>query len=265
MPFMRVDDITVHYQLDGPRTGPVVLLANSLGTDLHMWDAQVDALAGTRRVLRYDMRGHGLTDTTPDDDPAKATIAQLAHDAEGLLDGLGIARADFVGLSIGGLVAQRLAATRPDRAGALVLCATFNYNPSNDVWNQRIETVRREGTESVAGATMQRWFTPRMHAERPEVVAGFANMVRRTPRAGYAACATAVRDADLREDDSRIRARTLIVAGKDDASAGPQAAAALQGAIAGARTEVVDEAMHIVNAERPDRFNAIVTAFLEGS
>ncbi len=262
MPFIRAGDITVHHQLDGPASAPVVMLANSLGTSLHMWDWQIAALASRRRVLRYDMRGHGLSGTG---DGETTSIAQLAGDAVALLDALAIARADVVGLSIGGLVAQRLAAAFPDRVGAVVLCATFNHLGNTEVWNQRIAAVREGGPAALADGTLQRWFTPRMHAERPDVIDGFRNMIARTPRSGYIACAAAVRDADLRDDDAKIRARTLIVSGAQDPGATPAAGEAMRSAIPGARLHVMDDAMHILNVERAAAFNELVGAFLEGS
>jgi 3-oxoadipate enol-lactonase len=266
MPFITVDDITVHYDFSGPRDAPVVMLANSLGTTLHMWDEQVNALVRDRRVLRYDLRGHGLTDTTPGDDPAAATIARLADDAAHLLDALGIVGSvDFVGLSIGGMVAQRIAAAHPERIRAVVICATGNAIGTPETWNPRIETVRAGGPQAVAEATMERWFTAHMRAQRPETIAGFANMVRRTPREGYIAGAMAVRDADLRADDARIRARALVVSGELDSSAPPEVGREMAGAIPGARFAVVHGAAHMMAAEQPVAFNELVLGFLEGS
>jgi 3-oxoadipate enol-lactonase len=265
MPFVRAGDITVHYDFAGPRDAPVVMLANSLGCSLHLWDEQIDALARNRRVLRYDMRGHGLTDTTPNDDPAAGSIATLADDAVKLLDALGVSRVSFVGLSIGGMVAQRLAARHPERVDAVVICATGNKVGPPSVWDARIATVEREGVQAIVEPTMQRWFTERAHAERPELVQGFRNMVRRTPRSGYLAGCRAVRDADLREVDALIRARTLILEGAQDPTATPEVGAELQRAIAGSELRVLSSAAHIMNAEQPVAFNEALLGFLEAA
>ncbi|HWT04161.1 MAG TPA: alpha/beta fold hydrolase, partial [Xanthomonadales bacterium] len=198
MPFARAAGLVMHYAVDGSPDAPVVMLANSLGTSFHMWDAQVAELARLHRVVRYDMRGHGLTDTTPSGDAHAATIAQLADDAVALLDALGIERVSFVGLSIGGMVGQRVAAEYPERVESLVLCATGSRIGTAAGWNERIEAVQSAGLGPIADAAMGRWFTARARAERPELVRGFANMLTRTPAAGYIDGCRAVRDADLR-------------------------------------------------------------------
>jgi 3-oxoadipate enol-lactonase len=264
MPFARAADLVVHYAVDGAPDAPVVMLANSLGTNFHMWDAQVDALARSHRVVRYDMRGHGLTDTTPPGGAGAATIERLADDAVALLDALEIGRAHFVGLSIGGMVGQRFAAHYPERVESLALCATGSRIGTAAGWNERIETVERDGLAAIAGAGMKRWFTARAHAERPELVRGFANMLTRTPVDGYVEGCRAVRDADLRADDARIRCRTLIVAGAEDPTTTPAMGAEMRGAIEGAELIVFDAASHLLCAEQPDATNAALLRFLEG-
>jgi 3-oxoadipate enol-lactonase len=263
MPFVRPNDVTMHYDFAGPHDAPVVLLANSLGTSMHMWDEQISALVRTHRVLRYDMRGHGLTDSTPNDDPSAASIERLTADAIALLDALGIHRVRLVGLSLGGMVAQRLAARYPERVDALVLCATASRIGPPPIWDARMLTVQNEGVGAVVDATMGRWFAEHAHAERPELVRGFANMLARTPAEGYLAGCRAVRDADLRADDARITARTLVVAGVHDPTATPELAAELRDAIPGARLEVLHSAAHMLCAEQPIAFNQTLLRFLE--
>ncbi|HEX3463751.1 MAG TPA: 3-oxoadipate enol-lactonase [Candidatus Elarobacter sp.] len=265
MPFVRAGDVTVHYDFAGPRDAPVVMLANSLGTNIHMWDEQINALIRKHRVLRYDMRGHGLTDTTPNDDPVAGSIQTLADDAVKLLDVLGVNRVSFAGLSIGGMVGQRLASRYPERVDALVVCATGNKIGPASVWDTRIATVESDGVEAIVEPTMARWFTDHAHAQRPELVQGFRNMVSRTPKSGYLAGCRAVRDADLREDDTRIRARTLILEGEHDPTATPAVGAELQKAIAGSELRVLHSAAHIMNAEQPVAFNDAVLTFLEAA
>jgi 3-oxoadipate enol-lactonase len=264
VPFVRAADLVTHYAVDGPPGAPVVMLANSLGTSFHMWDAQVPELARAHRVLRYDMRGHGLTDTTPPHGGGADTIARLANDAVALLDALAIGRVHFVGLSIGGMVGQRLAAEYPERVVSLVLCATGSRIGTAAGWNERIGTVERDGLAAIAGAGMKRWFTERAHAERPELVRGFANMLTRTPVDGYAGGCAAVRDADLRADDARIRCRTLIVVGDEDPTTTPAMGAEMRDAIPGAELLVLDAASHLFCAEQPGATNAALLRFLEG-
>lgn len=264
MAFVRAADLVVHYAVDGPPDAPVVMLANSLGTNFHMWDQQVAALTRTHRVLRYDMRGHGLTDTTQAGDADAATIERLAADAVALLDAFAIKRVDFVGLSIGGMVGQRVAAEYADRVDSLVICATGNRIGTAAGWNERIETVQSQGIAPIADAAMGRWFTARAHAERPELVRGFANMLTRTPVDGYVDGCRAVRDADLRTDDARIRCRTLIVAGAEDPTTTPAMGAELRDAIPGAELIVLENASHMLCAEQPSATDAALLLFLEG-
>ena len=264
MPFVRAADLVVHYLLEGAPDAPVVMLANSLGTNLHMWDAQAAELARSHRVLRYDMRGHGLTDVTAAGDPAGVHVERLASDAVALLDALTIARVRFVGLSIGGMVGQRFAAECRDRVDALAICATGSRIGTAATWNERIATVERDGIAAIADATMGRWFTERARAERPALVRGFANMLTRTPVAGYIGGCRAVRDADLRVDDARIDCRTLIVAGAGDPVTTPAMGAEMRDAIPNAELVVLDDAAHMLCAEQPRATNAVLLRFLEG-
>jgi 3-oxoadipate enol-lactonase len=265
MPFVRAGDITVHYDFAGPRDAPVVVLGNSLGSSVHLWDDQINALVRKHRVLRYDLRGHGLTDTTPGEDAAATSVERLGEDVITLANALGINRFSFAGISIGGLIGQYLGARHGARIDALVLCATASRMGTPAVWNERIETVERDGVEAIVEATMSRWFTEHTHADRPDLVRGFANMVGRTPRNGYLAGCRAVRDADMRHTVLGIKARTLIVEGAHDATATPEMGAELRDAVSGARLEVLHSAAHMLNAEQPVAFNAVLLDFLEAA
>ena len=259
MPFTRAGGLTVHYDITGPQDGPPVVLLNSLGTSVHLWDAQVPALAERHRVVRYDMRGHGLSASAPE---REYTMVQLADDLAELLDALAIERAALVGLSIGGGVAQRFAAAYPARTERLVLCATGNRIGTAPMWNERMEIAERNGMAALTEGTLGRWFTAAMHAERPVDVDGFRLMLSRTPVAGYVGCCAAVRDADLAAAAARITAPTLVIAGSDDPSTPPALCAALRDAIPGASLHVIDGAAHILNVERPEEFNRVVREFL---
>jgi 3-oxoadipate enol-lactonase / 4-carboxymuconolactone decarboxylase len=261
MPFIQAHDLTVHYDLSGSDDRPVVMFANSLGTNFHVWGPQAAALAGRFRILRYDMRGHGLTDCPP----AAAggyTIDMLADDVIGLLDALGIERVHFCGLSIGGMVAQRLAAKAPERVASLVLCDTANRIGTAAMWDERIAAIRSGGLAGIAEGVLARWFTPEFLAKRPSEARGAASMLVRTPVDGYVDCCRAIRDADLRDDDRRISCPTLVVVGDQDASTPPSSARELVEAIAGARLAVIEGAGHIPTLEQPARLNAALAEFL---
>jgi 3-oxoadipate enol-lactonase len=259
MPFVRAGALTVHYAFDGPPDAPVVLLGNSLGTNFHLWDEVLPALSRTMRVLRYDMRGHGLTEAG--DAPAYS-MDELAGDAIALLDALGVDRVRYMGLSIGGLVGQALAAKYPARVEALVLCATANVIGPPSVWDERIATIEAGGLAAIAPGVMARWFTARTHAEQPALVRGFTTMLERTSVRGYVGCARAIRDADLRAADATIACPTLVVSGAQDAVTPPSAGEALCAAIPGSRLVVIEETAHIIAAEQPAALEAAVLDFL---
>lgn len=259
MPFIRCGDLTTHYQLEGPPGAPVVLFANSLGTNLHVWDAQAAALAGRWRVLRYDMRGHGLTDVPP---AATYAVPQLADDALALLDALGIRQVTVCGLSIGGMVAQRMAAVAPARIAAAILCDTANKLGPASNWNDRIALVQAKGMAGVVDGVMARWFTPGFLDRDPPALQGMRTMLLRTAPEGYCAAAAAVRDADLVADDARIRCPTLVIVGDQDAATPPALAEIVRDAIAGAEFAVIKDASHIPCIEQPEALNALITGFL---
>lgn len=260
MAFVRAGGLVVHCDLMGPTGAPVVLLSNSLGTNFHVWDAQAAALAGRFRVLRYDMRGHGLTDCPPAGDGGY-TIDRLAQDAVALIDALSIDRVHFCGLSIGGMVGQRFAATAPERVISLVLCDTASRIGPASRWDDRITAVSKGGIEAIAEAVLKVWFTQGFLSNRPEAGRGYANMLIRTPVQGYIGGCAAVRDADLRIDDASIECPTLVVVGDQDQSTPPAAARELAQAICGARLEVVAGAAHIPTVEQPAALNRLLNEF----
>lgn len=263
MPFIATGEITTHYDLSGPEDAPVLLLANSLGTSFHVWDAVTPALASRFRVLRYDMRGHGLTDATPVPEGAPGySIAQLTGDALALMDALGIAKAHMCGLSIGGMVTQQLAATAPERIGRVVLCDTAAVIGPASVWNERIAGIRQSGLDAVAPGVMTRWFTDGFRSAQADLMRGYINMVARTALDGYLGCAMAVRDADLRETAARITAPTLVVVGDQDPATPPASAQALAALIPGARLEVIANASHIPCVEQPAALTRLLLDFL---
>jgi 3-oxoadipate enol-lactonase len=241
-----VTAVDVDATVDGPEDAPVVVLANSLGATRGMWDPQVPALAERYRVVTYDMRGHGTS-------PAPAgpySLDDLVDDLVALLDRLGAQRAHVAGLSLGGMVALRLAAREPARVHRLaVLCTSARTDPQP--YLDRAAVVRSGGTAPLAPAIVARWLTPGYAAEQPDLVARLEAMIAGCDDEGYAACAEVVAGIDLREDLARIAAPTLVIAGAEDQALPPAHQQAIADGIGGAQLLTVSPAAHLANLERP--------------
>ena len=247
--------VEVHYLLEGPEDALVLVLSNSLGTTLAMWDEQAPALSERFRLLRYDHRGHGGSPVPPG--PYK--IEDLGRDVLVLLDRLEVERFSFFGLSIGGVVGMWLAREAPERVERLVLCCTSaRFAPHT--FDSRARTVRANGVGAIADAVVERWFTPAFREGRPEVAEWARRMLLETPAEGYAGCCEAVRDADLGGRLGAIHAPTLVIAGADDPAAPPDQAELIRNSIPDASLEVIPDAAHLANIEQPE---AITRAILE--
>lgn len=259
MPFVETKDIRIHYELDGPADAATLVLSNSLGTNLALWEPQAPVFSKQFRVLRYDSRGHGQTSVTR----GEYSVEHLARDAIELLDALKLERVHFCGLSIGGMTGMWLGVNAPERIHKLVLCNAAAKIGTAEGWNARIQAVREGGTKSVAGSVIERWFTPEFQAKNPLVVAKAQEMIEGTDRVGYAASCAAVRDFDFRAKVGSIRAPTLVIAGAQDPVATPAEGHLLAREIAGARYAEL-AAAHISNIEDASRFTAEVSSFLNG-
>lgn len=259
MPKIQANGIQLYYELAGPADAPVVVLSNSLGTRLEMWDPQMPALTERYRVLRYDSRGHGRSDA-PD---GPYTIEMLADDALGLLDALGIERAHFCGLSKGGMVGQVLGARHGERLITLALCATACHMPPRELWDERIRTATEQGMAALVDGVVERWFTAAFRREPSIAVDRVRQMILDTPPHGYAACCAAIRDMDLRELITGIRVPTLVVVGDKDPATPPEKAEEIRSRIPGARLEVVPDAAHLLNIEQDVVFDALLTSLLD--
>ena len=257
MPFAESNGARFNYHFDGPADAPLLVLSNSLGTNLSMWDPQIPALAAQFRVLRYDTRGHGQSSVTA----GPYSITQLGRDVVGLLDGLGIERAHFCGLSMGGVTGMWLGVYAADRINRLVLCNTAAKIGSRDTWNPRIEMVRTKGMAAVAETQAERWFTPAFIAKAPDVIAATRQMIAGTSPEGYAANCGAIRDMDQRDTISCIRARTLVVAGVHDPVIPGADVRYLVDIIPGAKLVELD-ASHLSNVEAPVEFTKALVNFL---
>ena len=247
--------MTLHYRLDGSHGAPPLMLCNSLGTTLEMWDAQVAELATQFRLVRYDQRGHGRSPLPP----GPYSIEDLGRDALDLLDHLGIERTSFCGLSIGGMVGMWLASDAPERIDRLVLCSTAPILPPREQWLERAATVRADGVSAIADAAIDRWFTPLAPDSLRE---SFRTMLVETPAEAYAGCCEALADLDLRDRLAAIEAPTLVVTGAEDPVAPPETGEQLAASISGSRHVTVPGARHIANAEQPSTFTPHVLAHL---
>jgi 3-oxoadipate enol-lactonase len=259
MPRIQANGIQLHYELTGPADRPVVMLSNSLGTRLEMWDPQMQALTDRYRVLRYDSRGHGRSDA-PD---GPYSMDMLAGDAIGLLDALEIERVHFCGLSKGGMVGQMLGAKHGGRLVSLALCSTACHMPMRDVWDERIRMVTKGGMAAVADGVIERWFTEAFRREPTVELERVQRMILETPPHGYAACCAAIRDMDLRELITGIRVPTLVIVGEDDPATPPEKAKEIQSLIPGAQLEVVPGAAHLLNIEQDVVFDAALKSLLD--
>ncbi|WP_298955425.1 3-oxoadipate enol-lactonase [uncultured Methylobacterium sp.] len=259
MPQIQANGTHLNYELSGPSGAPVVVFSNSLGTSLAMWDAVVPHLRGRYRILRYDTRGHGASEVR--DEPAE--VADLADDLLGLLDALGIARAHVVGLSLGGMTGQALAAKAPDRVQSLTLMATAAWMPTREAWDERAETVRAQGTQAIVAATMGRWFTPGFPDRAPDAVAAVSRQFVECDRHGYAVCCNAIGRMDLRPILGRITAPTLVIAGRDDPATPPAKSEEICAGIPQAELVVLPKAAHLLAVEQPEAAAAHLLGFLD--
>ncbi|MCJ2032815.1 3-oxoadipate enol-lactonase [Methylobacterium sp. J-068] len=259
MPLIAINGTLLNYDLSGPSGAPVVAFSNSLGTGMAMWDGVVPSLRGRYRILRYDTRGHGGSQTR--DEPA--SIGDLAGDLLGLLDALGIARAHLVGLSLGGMTVQALASAEPDRVLSLTLMATAAHLPSEASWNERAATVRAEGTGAIVEATLGRWFTPGFAERAPDLVGPVRDGFVATDDAGYAICCGAIAGMDLRPVLRWITAPTLVIAGRDDPATPPAMAEEICAGIRWAELVVIPRAAHLLAVERAEVASAHLLGFLD--
>jgi 3-oxoadipate enol-lactonase len=257
MPVINVDGCPIHVVVEGPDDAPVLMLSNSIGSDLHMWDDQVGPFTEHFRLLRYDRRGHGKSDVPE----GPYTMERLGRDVIGVIDALGIEKVNWCGLSMGGMVGQWLGANAPERIEKLVLSNTSCYYADKQPWNDRFTFAREKGLAAMAGPMMERWFTPGFREQAPEAIARVSESFVATPLAGFIACGEAVRDMDHRDLLPKITAPTLVMIGRHDPATVPAAGEYIRDNIPGAETFVIDAA-HISNIEQPKEYAEAVLSFL---
>lgn len=259
MQFVRLNDIVLHYQVFGADSGkPVLVFANSLGTDFRIWRDVVVALAGEFTIVTYDKRGHGLSDAPP----APYTLDEHVSDVAGLLDHLRLRDVHFCGLSVGGLIAQGLYKARPDLIRALILCDTGHKIGTAEMWDERLGDVHAKGLEAMADGVMERWFTKEFRVRESAALRGYRAMLARQSVDGYAGTIHAIRNADLTDDCAKIGVPTLCVVGDQDLATPPELVRDMANRIPGARFVEIEGAGHIPCVEQPEALVALVRNFV---
>jgi 3-oxoadipate enol-lactonase len=256
--FTTGDGLRIAYRFDGPADKPALVLSNSIGVTLNMWDLQIPELSKHFRVLRYDTRGHGDSGV-----PAGAySIDRLGRDVIELLDALGIGRAHFCGLSLGGAVGQWLGIHTPDRIDRLILCNTSSFLGPADQWDRGIASVlQAENMSGTAEMFLSNWFPPQMLEAESATIETFRAMLLATHPQGLAGCWAAVRDMDMRRTVALIRSPTLVIAGQYDTVTLPSHSELIAATVPGAKL-VVLPAVHLSNIEYPAAFLNTALEFL---
>ncbi|MEM6304672.1 MAG: 3-oxoadipate enol-lactonase [Pseudomonadota bacterium] len=249
-------DVQLQYRCDGPEDGAPLVFANSLGTDLRLWDAVLPLLPAGLRVIRYDKRGHGLSSVPP----APYAMGALIRDVERLLDHLLVKDCVFVGLSIGGMIAQGLAAKRMDLMRAMVISNTAAKIGNKALWDDRIAAVEAGGIESLADAVMERWFSAAFRA-KPELTL-WRNMLVRQADAGYAGCSAAISGTDFYTPTAALRLPTLAIAGSEDGSTPPDLVRETADLIPGSKFHLIRKAGHLPCVEQPEEYASVLSQFL---
>ncbi|WP_251555510.1 3-oxoadipate enol-lactonase [Neobacillus muris] len=259
MNFIEVNGVRLHYRFDGPEEFPVLVLSNSLGTDLSMWNPQIEELTKHFRVLRYDARGHGQSDV-----PAGPySIEQLGQDVVGLLDGLEIERAHFAGVSMGGMTGMWLALNVPERLGKMAFCNTAAFIGPRTIWDARISAVQDGGMAAITEGVLARWFTESYLEKGPDEAEQVRRVLLGTSPDGYALACAAVRDMDLRDAVKSIAVPALVISGKADLATPPRDGQYLAEQIRGARYVELSGA-HLSNIEISGEFTRELVNFLLG-
>jgi 3-oxoadipate enol-lactonase len=257
---ITVSGISVHYMLEGPVSGPVITMSNSLASNLSMWEPQMPVLTSRYRVLRYDTRGHGGTDATA----GPYSLDELSEDVRALLQALGITRTHFIGLSMGGMIGQIIAIKYPQMLQSLVLCDTMSRVPTEakPMWDDRIHTAETGGMEPLVEPTLARWFTEPFRQKGSPVLDQVRTMIRSTPPRGYTGCCHAIAALNLTDHLKAITLPTLIIVGEDDPATPVAASHVIHEQIRGSELVILKSAAHLSNLEQPEAFNQALTAFL---
>ncbi|MFV5697375.1 3-oxoadipate enol-lactonase [Flavobacterium sp. ZT3R17] len=255
---IKMQHTILNYVFDDFKKEQTLVFSNSLGTDLTMWDKQIELLGQEFNMLRYDTRGHGKSEVAE----GEYSIEMLGNDVLDLLDSLKIEKVNFCGLSIGGLTGQWLGIHAPERLNKLILCNTAVKIGNAEGWNTRIETVQKNGLDSIVSGTQERWFTPEFVSENKNEVEAVLAMFVQTPLSGYSSCCAAVRDADFTDQVSKIPVPTLIISGTEDLVTTVKEGDFLMEKISNSLLAALKTA-HISNIEKADDFTKLLIEFIK--
>lgn len=258
MELITLNNVTLHYRLEGDPDGVPVVFANSLGTDFRLWDKIMPLLPDGLRILRFDNRGHGLS-SCPDGDYA---MSELVEDTAQLMQALDIRDSLFVGLSIGGIIAQGLAAQHKDLVRAIVISNSAARIGTLQMWQERIDSLHVGGVEALADNILERWFSNDFRQQRSEEMLGWRNMLTRTPLQGYIGCCAAIAASDFRQSSAELTLPTLAIAGSEDGSTPPEVVRDTAELIEGSRFELIETAGHLPCVEQPEIYARLLGDFM---
>lgn len=257
----KINDVEIHYEIEGNHKDPWITLSHSLACNLHMWDDQMPMLTQKFRVLRFDTRGHGQSSAPPGD----YTLDQMADDVKGLFDGLGITRTHWLGLSMGGMIGQAFALNHPGVFQSLILADTTSRRPPNakQMWGERVAMARAKGMAGVLDSTLTRWFTQPYRNARKDVMTRIGEQILSTPVDGFAGACAAIAEVDTLDRLKEIRCPVLIIVGEEDHGTPPDMARAIHENLPGSEFRVIPSAAHLSNVEQRDIFNQTLMTFLQ--
>ncbi len=258
MRFANINDIILHYKWINHNNDRTFLFINSLGTDFRIWDEVVEGLKNYGNILRFDKRGHGLSEVAV----TTNGLQDYMKDVVGLWQHLSIEKCTVVGLSVGGMIAQLLAYHYPQKVDKIILCDTRHRIGNAESWNERIAAVKEDGLQSISNGVMQRWFSENFRTEQPDKVAGYKNMLERTPTLGYIQTCEAIRDADLTEIVKQIKVAALCIVGSEDKSTTPEEVRNLADLIEGSRYKVIQGSGHIPCVDNPEVLSNLIIDFI---
>jgi 3-oxoadipate enol-lactonase len=257
MPMIDADGCLLNVSVEGRDGGPTLMLSNSLGSTMQMWEPQMRALTQVFRVIRYDRRGHGKSGVPP----GPYSMERFGRDALAILDDLNIEKTHWCGLSMGGMVGQWLAASAPERFGKIILANTACYYADPTNWYNRIKAVKEGGIKAVADTVIATWLSAEFREREPQITANLKAMLVASPVAGYIACCEVLSTLDQRALLAKIKSPTLVIAGRHDMSTPVAAGEYIRSQIPGASLTILDAA-HISNVEQPHAFTDAVVGFL---
>ncbi len=258
MPMIVADGCPINVEVSGNESAPALMLSNSLGTDLRMWDDQIGEWSKHFRVVRYDRRGHGKSGVPQ----GPYSMERFGRDVIAVLDALKIKKTNWCGLSMGGMVGQWLGANAPDRIEKLILSNTNFHYADKTPWNDRIKFVQEKGLAQLVDPNMERWFTKGFRERAPQSIAHMKTMFLGTNPVGYIACCQAIRDMDFTASNPTISAPTMVIVGLQDPATPPAAGETIAKQIKGAKVATLDAA-HIANIELPKEYTETVLNFLK--